>query len=40
MLDMAGEGRMVDVFISYARENQNIAGRIAEAVKREGYSVF
>ena len=31
---------MVDVFISYARENQGFAQRIAEAVRREGYSVF
>ena len=31
---------MADVFISYARENQGFAQRIAEAVRREGYSVF
>jgi hypothetical protein len=31
---------MADVFISYARENQGFAERIAEAVRREGYSVF
>src|SRR4051812_25724942 len=31
---------MADVFISYARENQVFAQRVAEAVRREGYDVF
>ena len=31
---------MADVFISYARENQLFAQRVAEAVRREGYDVF
>ena len=31
---------MVDVFVSYAREDQAFAQRIAEAVAREGYQVW
>jgi TIR domain/YARHG domain len=31
---------MVDVFISYSRANQAVVRRLAEAVKREGYSVW
>ena len=31
---------MADVFISYSRENQALVRRLAEAVKREGYSVW
>lgn len=31
---------MSDVFISYARENQPFAQRVAEAVRQEGYGVF
>ena len=31
---------MADVFISYAREDQAFAQRVAEAVRREGFSVF
>jgi len=31
---------MADVFISYARENEAVVRRLAEAVKREGYSVW
>ena len=31
---------MVDVFISYARENHDVAKRLAEAVAREGYRVW
>ena len=31
---------MADVFISYARENQPFAQRVAEAVRRDGYDVF
>ena len=31
---------MADVFISYARENQAFAQRLAEAVRREGFVVF
>lgn len=31
---------MVDVFISYSRDNQDAVRRIAEAVKREGYAVW
>jgi hypothetical protein len=31
---------MADVFISYARENQRFAQRLADAVRQEGYDVF
>ncbi|MDQ8755130.1 TIR domain-containing protein [Sphingosinicella sp. LHD-64] len=31
---------MVDVFISYARDNQDVAKRLAEAVARDGYDVW
>lgn len=31
---------MSDVFISYSRENQEVVRRLAEAVKRQGYSVW
>jgi hypothetical protein len=31
---------MADVFISYARDSQAMVRRLAEAVKREGYSVW
>jgi hypothetical protein len=31
---------MVDVFISYSRNDQAVVARLAEAVKREGYSVW
>lgn len=31
---------MVDVFISYARENHDVAKRLAEAIGREGYRVW
>ena len=31
---------MVDVFVSYARENQAFAQRIAEGARREGYTVW
>ena len=31
---------MADVFISYARENEAVVRRLADAVKREGYSVW
>lgn len=31
---------MVDVFISYARENQEVAKRLAEAIGRQGYRVW
>lgn len=31
---------MVDVFISYARDNQDVAKRLAEAVARDGYNVW
>ncbi|MGZ8337726.1 MAG: YARHG domain-containing protein [Allosphingosinicella sp.] len=31
---------MVDLFVSYARENQAFAQRIAEGARREGYSVW
>ncbi len=31
---------MVNVFISYSRENQALVRQLAEAVKREGYSVW
>ena len=31
---------MVDVFISYSRDNQAVVRRLAEAVAGEGYSVW
>ena len=31
---------MVDVFISYARDNQDVVRKLAEAVKREGYGIW
>lgn len=31
---------MVDVFISYARDNHDVARRLAEAISREGYRVW
>jgi len=31
---------MIDVFISYSRANKDVAGRLAETVKRLGYSVW
>lgn len=31
---------MVDVFISYARDNQDVAKRLADAVARDGYNVW
>jgi len=31
---------MADVFISYSRENEPLVRRLAEAVKREGYSLW
>lgn len=31
---------MVDVFISYSRDNQDVVRKLAEAVKREGYAVW
>lgn len=31
---------MVDVFISYARDNHDVARRLAEAIAREGYRVW
>src|SRR4029453_11676459 len=35
-----GSKRMVDVFVSYAREDQAFAQRIAHAAAREGYDVW
>lgn len=31
---------MVDVFISYSRDNQSVVRKLADAVKAEGYSVW
>ena len=41
MLGFRSRGaKVVDVFISYSRDNQQLVRRLAEAVKREGYSVW